>query len=159
MSLLVVVLKPYSLLTLTVLLEEVPHLVRPFHPQLTRTFVKSASDPAAVSVRSRAATGLGELMKHQVSTSSLAVEKCPSLIHPQSRVDPLITELIGGVGTSDKDIAPSMVQALAAVCHTTGNNIGPAAKESIVELVEEAFAEGRSGQCFVFRPVVLQRLL
>ena len=55
-----------SLSALTVLLEEVPQLVRPFHPQLTRTFVKSASDPAALSVRNRAAAGLGELMKHQV---------------------------------------------------------------------------------------------
>jgi hypothetical protein len=60
-----------SLSTLTVLLEEVPQLVRPFHPQLTRTFVKSASDPAALSVRNRAAAGLGELMKHQVGTSTL----------------------------------------------------------------------------------------
>ena len=55
-----------SLATLTVLLEQVPALVRPFHPQLTRTFVKSASDPVALSVRNRAAVGLGELMKHQV---------------------------------------------------------------------------------------------
>lgn len=58
-----------SLTTLTVLLEEVPQLVKPFHPQLTRTFVKSASDPAAASVRTRAAAGLGELMKHQVGTT------------------------------------------------------------------------------------------
>lgn len=49
-----------------VLLEEVPQLVKPFHPQLTRTFVKSAQDPAALSVRNKAASGLGELMKHQV---------------------------------------------------------------------------------------------
>jgi hypothetical protein len=63
-----------SLLTLTVLLEEVPQLVRPFHPQLTRTFVKSASDPAALSVRNRAAAGLGELMKHQVRLHSGGVE-------------------------------------------------------------------------------------
>lgn len=118
-------IKTAILTTLTVLLEEVPQLVRPFHPQLTRTFVKSASDPAALSVRNRAATGLGELMKHQ------------------PRVDPLITELIGGVRSSDRDIAPSVAQALAAVCSSGGKNIGAAAQASIVDLIEEAFTEGR----------------
>ncbi|EIW69657.1 hypothetical protein TREMEDRAFT_73934 [Tremella mesenterica DSM 1558] len=118
-------IKSAILLALTVLLEEVPQLVRPFHPQLTRTFVKSASDPAAASVRTRAAAGLGELMKHQ------------------TRVDPLITELIGGIKSSEKDIAPSMVQALAAVCNSAGKNIGPAARTAIIDLVEEAFMEGR----------------
>lgn len=103
-------------------------MVRPFHPQLTRTFVKSASDPAAQSVRAKAATGLGELMKHQ------------------PRVDPLITELVGNVRSAEKDIAPSVVQALAAVCASAGKNIGAAAKGAIVELVEEAFAEPRGGE-------------
>jgi hypothetical protein len=121
------VAKIYSLLTLTVLLTEVPQLVRPFHPQLTRTFVKSASDPAALSVRNRAAAGLGALMKHQ------------------PRVDPLITELIGGVRAGEGDVATSMVQALAAVCNSAGKNIGAAARGSIVELIEEAFTAGRGG--------------
>ncbi|KAL1405501.1 translational activator of GCN4 [Vanrija albida] len=117
-------IKGAILQTLTVLLEQVPLLVRPFHPQLTRTFVKSASDPAALSVRNRAAAGLGELMKHQ------------------PRVDPLITELIGGVASADKEVAPSVVAALAAVCNSAGKNIGPAAKTSIIELVEDAFMLG-----------------
>ncbi|WVR05268.1 hypothetical protein IAU60_002280 [Kwoniella sp. DSM 27419] len=117
-------IKTAILLTLTILLDEVPQLVKPFHPQLTRTFVKSASDPAAVSVRNRAAAGLGALMKHQ------------------PRVDPLITELIGGVRSGDSDIAPSMANALAAVCKTAGKNIGAGAKGQIIELVEEAFMAG-----------------
>ncbi|WVF72242.1 hypothetical protein IAT40_007054 [Kwoniella sp. CBS 6097] len=117
-------IKSAILLTLTVLLEEVPQLVKPFHPQLTRTFVKSAADPAAISVRNRAAAGLGALMKHQL------------------RVDPLITELIGGVRSGDSDIAPSMAYALAAVCKSAGKNIGAAAKGQIIELVEEAFTAG-----------------
>ena len=117
-----------SLSTLTVLLEEVPQLVKPFHPQLTRTFVKSASDPAAISIRNRAAIGLGALMKHQ------------------TRVDPLITELIGGIRNGDAEVAASMVQALAAVCASAGRNIGPAAKHSIIELVDEAFVAGKPGE-------------
>ncbi|WRT67086.1 uncharacterized protein IL334_004052 [Kwoniella shivajii] len=119
-------IKSAILLTLTVLLEEVPQLVKPFHPQLTRTFVKSASDPAAVSVRNRAAAGLGALMKHQ------------------PRVDPLITELIGGIRSGDNEIAPSIANALASVCKSAGKNIGAGAKAQIVELVEEAFTAGRN---------------
>jgi hypothetical protein len=119
-------IKGAILFTLTVLLERVPQLVRPFHPQLTRTFVKSASDPAALSVRNRAAAGLGELMKHQ------------------PRVDPLITELIGGIRSAEKDVAPSVVNALAAVCNSAGKNIGPAAKGTIIELVEEAFSNAHN---------------
>jgi len=61
-------------------------------------------------------------------------------------VDPLITELIGGIRSGEKDIAASVVQALAAVCSSAGKNIGATAKASIVDLVEEAFAEGRSGK-------------
>jgi hypothetical protein len=61
-------------------------------------------------------------------------------------VDPLITELVGGVRAGDNDIAPSMVQALAAVCASAGKNIGQAAKASIIELVEEAFVAGRNGE-------------
>ncbi|KAK4684697.1 hypothetical protein P7C73_g5471, partial [Tremellales sp. Uapishka_1] len=118
-------IKVAILSTLTILLEEVPLLVRPFHPQLTRTFVKSASDPVALSVRTRAAAGLGALMKHQ------------------PRVDPLITELIGGIRAGDSDIAPSMATALAAVCNSAGKNIGPPAKASILELIEEAFTAGK----------------
>ncbi|WWC61174.1 uncharacterized protein I303_103754 [Kwoniella dejecticola CBS 10117] len=119
-------IKSAILLTLTVLLEEVPQLVKPFHPQLTRTFVKSAADPAAVSVRNRAAAGLGALMKHQ------------------PRVDPLITELIGGIRAGDNEIAPSMAYALAAVCKSAGKNIGAGARAQITELVEEAFTAGKN---------------
>ncbi|CAK9780191.1 putative regulation of translational elongation-related protein [Cutaneotrichosporon oleaginosum] len=122
-------IKGAILQTLTVLLEEVPQLVRPFHPQLTRTFVKSASDPVSLAVRNRAATGLGELMKHQ------------------PRVDPLITELIGGVRGAEKEIAPSVMLALGAVCASAGKNISAPAKSSIIELVEEAFADSR-GESF-----------
>jgi hypothetical protein len=113
--------------TLTVLLEEIPQLVKPFHPQLTRTFVKSASDSGGLSIRSRAAAGLEALMKHQ------------------PRVDPVITELMTGIRAADNEIAPSVVLALAAVCKSAGKNIGEVARGNIVEFVEEAFNSGRNG--------------
>lgn len=117
-------IKGAILSTLTVLLEEVPALVRPFHPQLTRTMVKSASDPSSLSVRNRAVAGLGELVKHQ------------------PRVDPLVTELLTAVRQSESDIAPSVCEALAAICKSATKTIGPAARSSILEFVEEKF-EGK----------------
>lgn len=62
------------------------------------------------------------------------------------RVDPLITELIGGIKAGDRDIAPSMAQALAAVCNSAGKNIGAAAKAAIIDLVEDAFLAQANGQ-------------
>ena len=64
----------------------------------------------------------------------------------QTRVDPLITELIGGIRGGDKDVAASMAQALAAVCSSAGKNIGDAARASIVDLVEDAFLESPGGE-------------
>lgn len=64
-------------------------------------------------------------------------------------MDPLITELIGGIRTGETDVAPSVANALAAVCSSAGKNIGPAAKTAIVELVEDAFAAGRGGECLL----------
>ena len=42
-----------------------------------------------------------------------------------------------------------MAQALAAVCSTAGKNIGIPAKAAIIDLVEEAFAAGRSGKALL----------
>ncbi|CDZ97184.1 Protein containing adaptin N-terminal region [Phaffia rhodozyma] len=109
------------LATLTVLLQKVPHLVRPFQPQLQRTFVKSVADPASVSIRNHAAEGLGVLMISQ------------------TRVDPLITELVAGCRTSEPEIASSMAHALASVCMTAGKNLGAGSKSAIEELIGETF--------------------
>jgi len=67
--------KTAIVVALTTMLQRIPLLVKPFFPQLQRTFVKAASDPSSFGVRTQGAIGLGALM---------AV---------QPRVDPLVTEL------------------------------------------------------------------
>ncbi|VDC02874.1 unnamed protein product [Peniophora sp. CBMAI 1063] len=106
---------------LTTMLERIPAFVKPFYPQLQRTFIKSASDPASVVVRTKAATALGVLMRSQ------------------PRVDPVVTELATGARQNDDSIGSSLVQALAYVVRSAGNNVGPAARETAIELVAEAF--------------------
>ncbi|KAF9012742.1 armadillo-type protein [Cyathus striatus] len=105
------------------MLESIPAFVKPFFPQLQRTFVKSATDPASNAVRIRAAQALGVLMQNQ------------------PRVDPVITELITGVKSNEDSIASSLVVALARVTKNGSKNIGEKARESCVELVSDAFRE------------------
>ncbi|KIK62847.1 hypothetical protein GYMLUDRAFT_242480 [Collybiopsis luxurians FD-317 M1] len=108
---------------LTSMLERIPLFVKPFFPQLQRTFVKSASDPSSVVVRTRAAKALGVLMKNQ------------------PRVDPVVTELIGGVRTSEDGIAASLLLALSNVIDGAQENVGEKAREACAEVVGDAFKE------------------
>ncbi|THU98405.1 ARM repeat-containing protein [Dendrothele bispora CBS 962.96] len=108
---------------LTSMLERIPLFVKPFFPQLQRTFVKSASDPTSVIVRTRAAKALGVLMRNQ------------------PRVDPVVTELIGGIKGGEDGIASSLILALANVVEGAQNNVGEKAREQCVEVVSDAFKE------------------
>ncbi|TFY63660.1 hypothetical protein EVJ58_g3122 [Rhodofomes roseus] len=108
---------------LSIMLERIPGFVKPFFPQLQRTFVKSASDPASLAVRNKAAEGLGMLMRSQ------------------PRVDPVITELITGAKSNEDTIASSLVFALARVVRNAGSNVGEKARETCAELVADAFKE------------------
>lgn len=109
---------------LATMLERIPTFVKPFFPQLQRTFVKSAGDPSSLVVRLKAAQGLGVLMKNQ------------------PRVDPVITELVGGCKNSgEESIAASLVLALAYVVWNAGNNVGEKAREACLELVVDASKE------------------
>ncbi|KAG6864935.1 hypothetical protein C0991_006286 [Blastosporella zonata] len=115
--------KTAILSALVSMLNRIPTFVKPFFPQLQRTFVKSASDPASVVVRNKAAEALGGLMKHQ------------------PRVDPVVTEIIAGVKSSDEAIASSLVRALASVVRSASKNVGEKAREACVELISDAFRE------------------
>jgi len=114
--------KTAILSALTTMLDHIPTHVKPFFPQLQRTFVKSAAD-AALSVRTRAAEALGVLMKSQ------------------PRVDPLITELIAGVRTNDDPIAASFALAISYVITSAGKNVGGPSRDALAELISDAFRD------------------
>ncbi|KZT22524.1 ARM repeat-containing protein [Neolentinus lepideus HHB14362 ss-1] len=113
---------------LTTMLERIPAFVKPFFPQLQRTFVKGASDGSSLAVRTRAAHALGVLMRSQ------------------PRVDPVITELIGGARSNEDSIAASLILALANVMRSARANVGVKAKEGCIELINDAFKEGHEEQ-------------
>jgi len=108
---------------MTSMLERIPLFVKPFFPQLQRTFVKSISDPSSSAVRSKAGEALGVLMKNQ------------------PRVDPVITELVAGVKGNDDSIATSFLLALANVMRNASPNVGDKAREACIDIVSEAFED------------------
>ncbi|KAI9068620.1 ARM repeat-containing protein [Trametes sanguinea] len=115
--------KSAILSSLTTMLERIPTFVKPFFPQLQRVFVKSASDPASLAVRTNAAHALGVLMKNQ------------------PRVDPVVTELLTGAKSNEDAIAASLLLALARVVRSAGSNVGEKAREACAELITETFKE------------------
>jgi hypothetical protein len=125
--------KTAILSALTSMLERIPAFVKPFFPQLQRTFIKSASDPASVTVRTKAAQALGVLMGNQ------------------PRVDPVITELITGVKSSEETIASSLVLCLANVTKSAHQNMGEKAQVACVDLVWDAFKENHDGKRLHYR--------
>lgn len=110
--------KSAILLTLNNLLEKIPTFLKPFLPQLQRTFAKSLADPSSEVLRSRAAKALG------------------NLITMTPRIDPLIAELVTGSKTSDPGVQNAMLKALYEVVSKAGTNMSEASRNSILGLID-----------------------
>jgi HEAT repeat protein len=109
----------------SILLAKVSALLKPFLPQLQRTFIKSLSDPNQ-AVRSRAATALG------------------TLITLQTRVDTLISELCTGIRTNTEGIRETMLNALRSVLACAGNNMGETSRQSVEKVIAECLLDDLS---------------
>lgn len=112
--------KASILLALNALLAKVPAFLRPFVPQLQRTFAKCLADGTSASVRERAAEAIG------------------TLIPLQARVDPLVTELVAGARSSDAAVTASMLKALDLVVNKAGQKLSEASQKAIESLVYDS---------------------
>ncbi|EGZ68825.1 ARM repeat-containing protein [Neurospora tetrasperma FGSC 2509] len=110
--------KSAILLTLNNLLEKMPTALKPFLPQLQRTFAKSLADTSSDVLRSRAAKALGTLIKFT------------------PRVDPLIAELVTGSKTSDAGVKTAMLKALYEVISKAGANMGEGSRTAVLGLID-----------------------
>jgi hypothetical protein len=110
--------KAAILLTLNNLLEKIPTLLKPFLPQLQRTFAKSLADTSSEILRSRAAKALG------------------TLITLTPRIDPLIAELVTGSRTSDAGVRNAMLKALFEVISKAGGNMSEASRNAVLNLID-----------------------
>lgn len=106
------------LYTLNNLLEKIPTFLKPFLPQLQRTFAKSLADSSSELLRTRAAKALG------------------TLITMTPRVDPLIAELVTGSKTPDAGVKNAMLKALYEVVSKAGSNMSEASRNSILNLID-----------------------
>ncbi|KIW26706.1 uncharacterized protein PV07_06517 [Cladophialophora immunda] len=104
--------------TLILLLEKIPTFLRPFLPQLQRTFTKSIADPTSEVLRTRATKALS------------------TLITLTPRVDPLIAELVTGAKTPDAGVRNAMLKALQEVVSKVGSNMSDGSRESILGLMD-----------------------
>ncbi|KAJ2629997.1 translational activator of GCN4 [Coemansia sp. RSA 1290] len=119
--------KAAILSTLGLLLTQVPALMRPFLPQLQRTFVRGLSE-ADDGVRRRAAAALG------------------ALIPLQPRLDPLVTELATGIKqAADQGMRNAMMKSVLAVTSApNANALSPASVQAIESVVKlESSADPR----------------
>ncbi|KAF2792098.1 translational activator [Melanomma pulvis-pyrius CBS 109.77] len=110
--------KAAILLTLNNLLEKIPTFLKPFLPQLQRTFAKSLADTSSDLLRARAAKALG------------------TLITMTPRVDPLIAELVTGTKTADQAVKNAMLKALYEVVSKAGKNMNETSRNSILGLID-----------------------
>ncbi|KAL8690219.1 MAG: hypothetical protein Q9218_004282 [Villophora microphyllina] len=114
--------KAAILLTLNNLLEKIPTFLKPFLPQLQRTFAKSLADTSSEVLRSRAARALG------------------TLITLTPRIDPLITELVTGAKTPDVGVQNAMLRALYEVVSKAGSNMSETSRNAILTLIDSDIA-------------------
>ncbi|KAI1204428.1 translational activator GCN1 [Annulohypoxylon truncatum] len=110
--------KAAILLTLNNLLEKMPTALKPFLPQLQRTFARALADTTSDLLRSRAAKALGTLIKFT------------------PRVDPLISELVTGSKTSDPGVKTAMLKALYEVISKAGSNMGESSRTAVLGLID-----------------------
>lgn len=119
--------KAAILSTLSLLLQKVPAHLKPFLPQLQRTFIKSLTDPTSATVRVRAAAALS------------------ILISLQSRVDPLVTELVAGIKASEPGVKETVMGALESVVSKIGAGMSDAAKRAVITVVMEGMDSSNPG--------------
>ena len=110
--------KAAILYTLNNLLEKIPTFLKPFLPQLQRTFAKALADPSSEILRTRAAKALG------------------TLITLTPRIDPLIAELVTGSKTPDPGVQNAMLKALYEVVSKAGANMSEASRNAILGLID-----------------------
>ena len=117
--------------TLNELLTAIPMFLKPFLPQLQRTFAKNLGDTTSQTVRTRSAMALTSLVKHQ------------------TRVDPLAREVLTGLRSSeDAGVRASYLSALHGIVRFAGSHLGEEEKLSIAELVakSEDLTSGKEDQ-------------
>lgn len=118
--------KSAILLSLNKLFEKIPQLLRPFIPQLQRTFIKCLTDGSSELLRTRSAKAIGTLIEYQ------------------PKVDPLVIELLNNFKNVENDnegIKSAILKALLEVIEKAGDKMSENCKNGIMELIEREMGQ------------------
>lgn len=135
--------KTAILASLETMLRRIPALVRPFYPQLQRSFQKAVTDPSSSTVRQRAGAALGALMQHQPRVEPVVLELVQGVtgaLDGESLV-PSVAGVAGAAsGASAVDVGDALAAALAqVVAHAPTDKLSAAARDAVVGVLEHAF--------------------
>ncbi|SNX84044.1 related to translation activator GCN1 [Melanopsichium pennsylvanicum] len=137
--------KAAILTSLDTMVRRIAALVRPFYPQLQRSYQKAVSDASSATVRNKAGVALGNLMALQTRVDPVIVELIAGAragLGESSGATPSPAGLAGaaGSGTDPADLADSFALALAHVLfNAPGKNVGQPARDQVVSLIDAAF--------------------
>ncbi|KAK8589608.1 hypothetical protein V6N13_088443 [Hibiscus sabdariffa] len=110
--------KSAILSTLSIMIRKGGIALKPFLPQLQTTFIKCLQDNTR-TVRSSAALALGKL-------SALS-----------GRVDPLVSDLLSSLQTSDSGVREAILTALKGVVKHAGKSVSPATRTRVYTLLKD----------------------
>ncbi|OLL26067.1 Translational activator gcn1, partial [Neolecta irregularis DAH-3] len=105
--------------SLNLLMKQVNIQLKPFFPQLQRTFTKALADPDNSTLRTNAADALS------------------TLVAMQTRVDPLIAELALGATNPDPGVKLAMYKAMKEVIARAGHLLSDGSQKTVWKLFEE----------------------
>ncbi|KAI9762545.1 MAG: translational activator of GCN4 [Chaenotheca gracillima] len=134
--------KAAILLTLNNLLEKIPTFLKPFLPQLQRTFAKSLADASSEILRARAAKALGTLITMTPRIDPLIAGK--STYQAQIGNAQLTNEnpeLVTGCKTQDAGVRNAMLKALYEVVSKAGGNMNETSRASILGLIDTEISD------------------
>lgn len=133
------------LLTLNNMLGKIPTFLKPFLPQLQRTFAKSLADSSSEVLRSRAAKALGTLITLTPRIDPLIAGLSFEIPDWPEKKLTSFTELVTGSKTSDLGVQSAMLQALYEVVSKAGTNMSEMSRSSILGLIDSdtGLADGK----------------
>lgn len=119
------------------MLSKIPTSLKPFLPQLQRTFAKSLADPSSEVLRSRAAKALGTLITMTPRVDPLIAGLLIKKLFGRSRSLLLcFIELVAGSKTPDSGVQNAMLRALYEVVSKAGANMSEPSRTSILGLID-----------------------
>lgn len=118
---------------LDTMVQRIPELVRPFYPQLQRSFQKAVTEPSSANVRTRAGIALGHLMALQLRVEPVVLELVAGI---EASLSGATVTPAGGAMGSEVDVGDAQAAALAQVLqHVPSDKLSEGARGAVARCV------------------------